>query len=209
MKALIVVDVQLDFVGGNLAVPDAHQIIPVVNKLIDAFDNKEYPIFFTLDSHPANHGSFASVQGVSPFTAGVLDGIPQVFWPDHCVEGTSGAAIHADVDMPTHVQPVMIKKGMDPMRDSYSGFADAGGRATELLAAMGRKRVHVNDEVYVCGLATDYCVKATALDAARLGFNTCVIFDACRGVAPNTSIAAIEELLHADVKVKASKWLTI
>jgi nicotinamidase/pyrazinamidase len=214
VKALIVVDVQNDFMpGGSLAVPDGDKIIPVVNDLVDRFDDNNWPVFYTRDSHPADHGSFASVQGELPFTAGMLNGIFQMFWPDHCVVGTEGHKIHKDIKWPTRDRKgIIIDKGVDPRYDSYSGFADAGGQATGLLMALGRSGVPCKDSdarklfpLVICGLATDYCVKATALDAFKLGFEVRVVLDACRGVACESTVKAIYEMVHVGVKME-TKW---
>lgn len=208
MKALIVVDAQNDFMpGGSLAVPEGDQIVQTVNKLIDEFDDDRYPIFFTRDAHPANHGSFASEQGIEPFTMGELSGDPQMLWPDHCIVGTRGFEICGSIETPLHTKYLLVDKGMDPKRDSYSGFADAGGRATELLMSLVKLGVKTGDELYICGLATDYCVKATALDAARLGFKVRVILDACRGVAAESMVRAIYEMLATNIDITAHRWM--
>ena len=182
-----------------MAVPESDQIILVVNKLIDRFDDNHDPIFYTRDAHPANHGSFASVQDVDPFTMGMLGNDVQMFWPDHCVVGTDGFEINKAVETPVHSKHLTIDKGMDPKHDSYSGFADAGGRATELLMSLGKVNVKSEDTLVICGLATDYCVKATAVDAVKLGFEVVVALDACRGVAAESTVTAIYEMLAVGI----------
>ncbi|MBA3700253.1 MAG: bifunctional nicotinamidase/pyrazinamidase [Planctomycetes bacterium] len=176
MKALILVDIQNDFCpGGALAVADGDAVVAVANRLMSTVDL----VVATQDWHPANHGSFASNNpGRKLFDLGDLGGLPQVMWPDHCVQWTGGAQFHPGLDTKriTRVFP----KGTDATIDSYSGFFDNGKRkATGLgdwLKAMGVT------EVLICGLATDYCVKATAIDAAGLGFTTRLMLDGCRGV---------------------------
>lgn len=176
MKALILVDIQNDFCpGGALAVADGDAVVPVANRLMDTVDL----VVATQDWHPADHGSFASNHaGKQVFDMGDLAGLPQVMWPDHCVQWTGGAQFHPGLDTKriTRVFP----KGTDPTIDSYSGFFDNGKRkATGLGDWLKAKGV---TEVLICGLATDYCVKATAIDAAQLGFRTVLVEDACRGV---------------------------
>lgn len=176
MKALILVDIQNDFCpGGALAVADGDAVVPVANRLMSAVDL----VVATQDWHPASHGSFASNNpGKQVFTMGDLAGLPQVMWPDHCVQWTGGAQFHPGLDTKriAHVFP----KGTDATIDSYSGFFDNGKRkATGLGDWLKGKGV---TEVLICGLATDYCVKATAIDAAQLGFRTVLVEDGCRGV---------------------------
>lgn len=176
MKALIVVDIQNDFLpGGALAVEKGDEIIPVVNKLMRQFDL----VIATQDWHPANHGSFASNHpGKKPGEMIVLNGLNQVLWPDHCVQGTSGAEFNAALERRrfSHI----FQKGIDPAVDSYSGFFDNGKKIDTGLGNFLKS--NEVSEVYVVGLATDYCVKYTALDAAALGFRTFVITDATRAV---------------------------
>jgi len=176
MKALILVDLQNDFCpGGALPVPEGDAVIPVANALQSRFD----VVVATQDWHPANHASFAaSHPGHKPGESIDVDGLTQVLWPVHCVQGTWGAEFHPRLDR-TRIARV-FRKGTDPRIDSYSGFFDNGRRHATGLADYLRER-KVN-EVFVCGLATDYCVKFTALDAIELGFATHVILDACRGV---------------------------
>lgn len=176
MKALIVVDIQNDFLpGGALAVEKGDEIIPVVNKLMRQFDL----VIATQDWHPANHGSFASNHpGKKPGEMIVLNGLNQVLWPDHCVQGSFGAEFNAALDSKRFFR--IFQKGMDPAVDSYSGFFDNGKKIDTGLGNF-LKSTGVS-EVYVVGLATDYCVKYTALDATALEFRTLVIADATRAV---------------------------
>lgn len=176
MRALLLVDVQNDFLpGGSLAVAEGDQIVPVINDCIDRFD----VVVATKDWHPAEHESFASQHFGSEVGDQVdLHGLPQILWPDHCVQHSAGSEFAAELDAAAidHV----IYKGDDPQVDSYSGFFDNDRRhATGLHAWLQAKGVTA---VYVAGLATDYCVKFTALDAIDLGYQVYLITDACRGV---------------------------
>ena len=176
MNALILVDIQNDFVpGGALAVPQGDQIVPVVNRLQPRFP----VVVATQDWHPATHGSFAANHpGRQPGELIELNGLTQILWPTHCVQNTAGADF-----VPTLARTGwdrVFVKGTDPQIDSYSGFFDNGHRQSTGLCDYLRER-GVTD-VYVVGLATDYCVKFTALDALELGFKTHLIEDACRGV---------------------------
>lgn len=200
MNCLILVDLQNDFLpGGALAVPDGDAVIAVANQL-----QPHFPLVVaTQDWHPANHGSFAvNHPGQKVFEQIQLNGLPQTLWPVHCVQGTHGAelagSLHRD-----RIAKVFLK-GTDPAIDSYSGLFDNGHRKStglgEWLKAKG-----VTD-VLVCGLATDYCVKFTALDAVKAGFKTHLIEDACRGVnlGPNDVKQAIEEMKKAEVAITTS-----
>ena len=200
MKALILVDIQNDFVpGGALAVTDGDQVVDVANQMIPKFDC----VVATQDWHPANHKSFASQHtGTQIGDQFDLNGLPQTAWPDHCVQGTDGAEFVAGLsELGTeHV----FQKGTDAEIDSYSGFFDNGHRsATGLGDFLKSKSV---DEVFVMGLATDYCVKFTALDAIGLGLKTSLIQDGCRGVDlnPGDIQAAIEEMKAAGVTIVSS-----
>jgi nicotinamidase/pyrazinamidase len=199
-RALILVDIQNDFVpGGALAVSEGDRVVPVANELQKHFDL----IVATQDWHPAGHGSFAS-QHSGKHVGDIIElsGLPQVLWPDHCVQRTNGAAFHPQLDMSRVAK--IFQKGADPEIDSYSGFFDNGHRrGTGLAEYLKGERV---TEVFVCGLATDYCVKFTALDARQLGFETTLVADACRGVnlKPGDVDAAIEEMRQAGVKVISS-----
>lgn len=179
MKALLVVDVQNDFFeDGSLPVPDSYQIIPVINNLIEIFDFK----VFTQDWHPPNHKSFASNHpGKEVFDVIKLNGIDQILWPDHCVQESQGSQFQEDIKIPGDA-PV-FKKGKDPEVDSYSGFFDnKKGHSTGLGDFLKEKGV---DEVFICGLAADVCVKFTALDSVELGFQTNLIADGTAAVNMN------------------------
>ena len=194
--ALVLVDLQNDFCpGGALAVARGDQTIAVANRVARHFDT----VVATQDWHPADHGSFAVNRGAKPYDVGELGGLPQVMWPPHCVQGSRGAAFHPDLDTSriVHVFP----KGTDASIDSYSGFWDNGQRKATGLGDWLRAR-GVTD-VYVLGLATDYCVKATALDAVAEGFTTYLIEDGCRAVElhPGDGERAIEAMRAAGVIV--------
>lgn len=180
---LIVVDVQNGFMpGGGLPVPRGDEVVPVVNALSSRFAN----VVLTQDWHPAGHASFASSHtGKQPFELMAMPYGDQVLWPDHCVQGTQDAALHADLQAP-HAQ-LILRKGFHAGVDSYSAFKEADGRSTGLAAylqARGLKDVHV------CGLATDFCVAWTALDARSAGFEVTVHEAACRAIDLNGSLAA-------------------
>ncbi len=200
MKALILVDIQNDFcTGGALAVPHGEDVVPLANRLMERSDL----IVATQDWHPAGHGSFAVNQDRKPFELGELGGLPQVMWPAHCVEWTGGAQFHLGLD--TRRIARVFPKGTDAGIDSYSGFFDNGRRkATGLGDWLKAQRV---DEVLICGLATDYCVKATAIDAAGLGFRTTLVEDACRGVGlqPGDIPTAIAAMRAAGVAIEAAR----
>lgn len=195
-KALIIVDMQNDFCpGGTLAVKEGDQIVPLINNLQNKFDL----VVATQDWHPKNHKSFASNNGKKVGEIIELNGLKQILWPDHCVQGSEGAALRKDLDA-TKIQKI-FQKGTDPSIDSYSGFFDNGHKkATGLGEYLKKQGV---DIVYVVGLATDYCVKFTALDAVDLGFKTNLIKDACRGVNLQASDAdrAIQEMQAKGVKI--------
>ncbi len=174
-KTLLLVDVQNDFSPtGALPVPEGDQIVSVINRLLPHFEH----VIATQDWHPAGHASFASVHGKNPGEVIDLNGIAQIMWPDHCVQGSFGAEFieQLNTDAIEHV----VQKGTDQAIDSYSGFFDNQRlQATGLSDYLRRQGL---TDVYIVGLATDYCVKFTALDSAEQGFNTWVIKDACRGV---------------------------
>jgi len=181
--ALIVVDVQNCFTpGGSLAVGKGDEIIPLINTLAAKFKN----VVLTQDWHTANHVSFASQHpGKKPFETIKLPYGTQVLWPDHCVQGTDGAAIHKDIKIP-HAQ-LVIRKGFNPLVDSYSAFIEADGKSKTGLDGYLKGRGIKN--VFVVGLATDFCVGWTAIDARKLGLTATVIEDACRGIDTNGSLA--------------------
>jgi nicotinamidase/pyrazinamidase len=193
-SALVVVDVQYDFLpGGNLAVDDGDAIIPLVNRLGARFEN----VVLTQDWHPAGHISFASSHsGAAPFSLIDLPYGEQVLWPDHCVQESRGAALSADLDLP-HAQ-LVIRKGFHPDVDSYSGFFEAD--RTTPTGLTGYLRERGIGRLFVVGLATDFCVAWTALDARRQGFATVVVEDACRAIDHDGSLArALADLDAAGV----------
>lgn len=201
MNCLVIIDVQNDFCpGGALPVPEGDQIVPVICRLIRGFDR----VVATQDWHPPNHLSFADNHpGRKPGEVIQLAGMEQILWPIHCVQHTRGAELHPDLDR-SAIHRVFYK-GTDPQIDSYSGFFDNGHRHStgleDYLRSEGIKKI------YLCGLATDYCVKWTALDAVRLGFETYVVEDACRGVElhPGDVAAALQEMSLAGVSLVRSE----
>ena len=205
MKALILVDIQNDFIpGGALEVPRGDEVIPVANRVQKRFDL----VVATQDWHPANHGSFAANHpGKKPGDVIELSGLEQILWPVHCVQNTTGAEFAPELD--TGNIKKVFQKGTDPAIDSYSGFYDNGYRKAtglgDFLKAQG-----VSD-VYVMGLATDYCVKFSALDAVKLDFNTFLIEDGCRGVELSSGDVArsISEMERAGVEVTGSKHVRV
>lgn len=182
--ALIVVDVQNCFLpGGSLAVTNGDAVLPVINALAGKFRN----VVATQDWHTPGHASFASAHaGKKPFDTIAMPYGQQVLWPDHCVQGTEGAALSAGLKIP-HLQ-LVIRKGYNPDVDSYSGFVEADGTTKTGLAGYLKERGI--SRVFVVGLATDFCVAWTALDARKAGFEAAVIEDACRGIDLNGSVAA-------------------
>jgi nicotinamidase/pyrazinamidase len=200
-KALVLVDLQNDFIpGGSLAVREGDAVIPVAN----AVQKKPWDVIVaTQDWHPKNHGSFASNhRGKHPGDMITLGGLPQVLWPDHCVQGSRGAEFHPVLDR-SRVTKV-FRKGTDPEIDSYSTFFDNAHRKSTGVGDY-LKGENVTD-VYLLGLATDYCVKYSALDAVHLGFRTHVVIDGCRGVelSPGDTKAAVEEMRRAGVEIVTS-----
>ncbi|MBA7623242.1 Nicotinamidase [subsurface metagenome] len=174
-QALVIVDLQNDFCpGGSLAVPDGDKIVPVVNDLIEKFSRAGLPIFAIRDWHPDNHVSFKAQGGL---------------WPPHCIQNTPGAEFHPDLRLPDSA--TIISKADNPERDAYSGF-----EGTDLAALLKEAGV---DHIIVCGLATDYCVKATALDSLMAGLGVTVVEEAIRGVdvQPGDSRKALDELQAA------------
>lgn len=199
-KALILVDLQNDFLpGGALAVPDGDQVVPVANLLQLHFDR----VVATQDWHPADHGSFAANHaGKSPGELVQLSGQPQILWPVHCVQGTPGAELAPGLERPK-IEKVFFK-GIDREVDSYSAFFDnAAQRSTGLGEYLRDTGV---TEVYVMGLATDYCVQFSAIDAAKLGFKTYAVEDGCRGVdlQPGDSERAFEAMRRAGIEIVSS-----
>jgi nicotinamidase/pyrazinamidase len=182
-SALLVIDVQNGFLpGGSLAVKDGEQVVPVINRMAKAFFN----VVITQDWHTAGHVSFASSHpGKNPFETIDLPYGKQVLWPDHCVQGTDSAALSKDLSIP-HAG-LVIRKGFHRDVDSYSAFTEADGKTTTGLAAYLKARRLT--KVFVAGLATDFCVAWTALDARKAGFETYVVEDACRGIDNQGSLA--------------------
>ncbi len=200
MRALILVDLQNDFCpGGALAVPAGDETIPIANRVMPHFST----VVVTQDWHPTEHKSFAvNNPGTKPGDVTEINGVSQVMWPAHCVQETPGAEIHAGLDRAKVAD--LFKKGTDPDFDSYSGFFDTGRKkATGLAAYLTERWIK---QVYVMGLATDYCVKWTALDAKELGFDVYLIADGCRAVElhPGDGEAAIEEMKAAGVHIVES-----
>jgi nicotinamidase/pyrazinamidase len=203
MKALILVDIQNDFCpGGALAVPKGDEVVAVANRLIPRFPL----VVATQDWHPADHGSFAANHpGAAPYQMSELSGLPQVLWPVHCVQDTAGAAFHPALDRKAIRR--IFPKGTDATVDSYSGFFDNGRRkGTGLGEYLKAEQV---DEVAVLGLATDYCVKATVLDALGLGLKVTLVSDGCRAVdiQAGDGERAIAEMSKAGAKVCTSQEL--
>lgn len=198
MNALLIIDIQNDFLpGGALAVAGGDEIIPIVNELMEGFDL----VIATKDWHPPDHGSFAKNHpGHALFENIALHGLPQTLWPVHCVQNTKGAEFPAELDI-LRIDKI-FKKGTSPEIDSYSGFHDNGHRHSTGLADFLRKK-GVTD-LTICGLATDYCVKFTALDAIAEGFKTTVHLPACRGVniQPEDITNAIAGMREAGVIVE-------
>ena len=176
MNALILVDIQNDFIpGGNLAVPSGDEIIPIVNEFQNSFDL----VVATQDWHPQTHKSFASNHaGKKPFEKIILHGLEQILWPDHCIQGSAGAKFHASLN--TNKVECIFRKGMDSEIDSYSGFYDNGYKKSTGLSGYLRERKVL--KIFVCGLAADYCVYYTAKDAIKENFETYIIEDATRAI---------------------------
>ncbi len=201
MNALILVDLQNDFLpGGALAVPNGDAVISVANELMPLF----YMIIATQDWHPENHGSFAANHpGAQPGNMTELGGLPQVLWPVHCVQNKDGAAFAPGLNSEKITD--IIQKGTDPGIDSYSGFYDNGHRQATGLESLLKS--HGVKKIFILGLATDYCVKFTAIDGSQLGFDTYLVADGCRGVElRDGDIAhAMTEMRQAGVKIISSK----
>ena len=199
-KALIIVDLQNDFCeGGALAVPGANEIIPYVNLLME--ENEYDQIILTQDWHPADHKSFASKNGKKVGDNIILNGIPQHMWPDHCVQGTFGAEFHKDLnrDKVTHI----IQKGTNVDFDSYSGFQDNNHFVKTGLDDF--LKYHDIQLLEVVGLALDYCVKFTAIDAFNAGFITCLHFNGTKAVnvKPDSAKNTIYDLAEKGITILA------
>ena len=188
---LIVVDVQNDFCpGGALAVPRGDEIIPIVNRLTARFRN----VVLTQDWHPSGHSSFASSHpGKKPFETVTAFYGPQVLWPDHCVQGTKGAAFHDSLDVP-HAA-LIVRKGIHSAIDSYSTFYENDRKTPTGLTGYLRERGLTR--LFIAGLAFDFCVRYSAEDARRQGFDAFVVKDACRGIDLDGSVAATHTSLSA------------
>ncbi len=182
-KALLIVDVQNDFCpGGALGVPEGDKIIPVINKYIKIFTKEKLPIFLTRDWHPIKTKHFKDFGGI---------------WPVHCIQNTKGAAFHPKLKIPK--QAIFLYKGMDPKKDCYSSFHAEDEKGTDLaklLVVMGIK------ELYIAGLATDYCVRFSTRDAIKHGFKVKILMDAIKGVnlKPDDSQKAIKEMVKEGAK---------
>ncbi|MCB2156112.1 bifunctional nicotinamidase/pyrazinamidase [bacterium] len=203
-RALLLIDIQNDFCpGGNLPVEEGDQVVPVANKLRSRFKI----VAATRDWHPANHCSFASTHAGKEIgdTVELENGVKQALWPAHCVQDTPGAEFHPDLDIrPTDL---IVDKAADPKVDAYSEFFDEAGQPSTALVDLLRERdVSV---LYVCGLATNICVRATTLDALKLGFEVHVVTDGVRGVdlQPGDSERALQEMEKAGAKLETSEQI--
>jgi len=180
-KALIIVDVQNDFCpGGKLGISGGDKIVPKVNEYIKAFRGKDVDIFVTRDCHPKKTRHFSKYGGK---------------WPDHCVKGTKGARFHPGLNIPE--ESVIVSKGMDPAKDSYSAFHAFDRKGNTFLKLLREKKI---DTIYIAGLATDYCVKETGLDAIKKGFKVKILIDAIEGVDKEVSKKAIGKLVSLGVE---------
>ena len=195
-SVLLIIDVQNSFLpGDSLAVKDGDQIVPVINRIATAFAH----VVMTQDWHPAGHSSFASSHaGKKPFETIDLPYGKQVLWPDHCVQGTDGAALSNELSIPQ--AELILRKGFHKGVDSYSAFTEADGKTSTGLAAYFRARQL--ERVFVAGLATDFCVAWSALDARKAGFETYVVEDGCRAIDTDGSLAkAWSDMNKAGVKL--------
>ena len=188
---LLVIDVQNDFCpGGNLAVPEGDKVVPVINRLAQRFHH----VVVTQDWHPAGHHSFASSHaGRKPYDTIEAAYGPQILWPDHCVQGTEGAEFHPGLALRN--LELVIRKGFRPHIDSYSALYENDHKTPTGLAGYLRERGI--KRVFVCGLALDFCVRYSAEDARRQGFDVAVIEDACRGIDLGGSVKAARESFAA------------
>ena len=195
MKALIVIDVQNDFCpGGALAVADGDAIVPGINTLMDSFD----AVVLTQDWHPAGHSSFASTHGAAPMSLTDMPYGPQVLWPDHCIQGSTGAAFHKDL----RIDPanLIIRKGYNPAIDSYSAFFE--NDHTTPTGLHGYLQTRGITTLTMVGLATDFCVNYSAVDAAKLGYDVTVNSALCRAIDFDGSRKAAETAMQkAGVKL--------
>ncbi|KXK39211.1 MAG: bifunctional nicotinamidase/pyrazinamidase [Saprospiraceae bacterium] len=207
MNAFIIVDIQNDFCpGGALAVHDGDRIIPVINKLVLQFDT----VVLTQDWHPDGHSSFASSHpGKQPYETIELSYGTQVLWPDHCVQGTSGADFHPDLEQ--QAGQLILRKGFRKGIDSYSAFYE--NDQTTVTGLSGYLKNRGVDTLYICGLATDFCVKWSALDGIKEGFSVYVVEDAVAGIDLNDSVAAawkemeaagVQRIISTDIALKSA-----
>jgi len=197
MKALLIVDIQNDFLpGGALGVADGDKVIPLINKL----SGHDFDIVIaSKDWHPENHGSFAATHGKKPGEHVELKGLDQILWPVHCVQGSSGAELSDELSQ-SKIDKVFFK-GTDQEIDSYSAFFDNGHlKSTGLGDFLKSKGI---TDVYIAGIATDYCVKFSVIDAAKLGFKTYVVIDACKPVnlQEGDEDRAVEEMKEVGAKI--------
>jgi len=203
MKTLVIIDVQNDFMpGGPLEVPEGNMIIPVINKIENYFDL----IVATQDWHPADHRSFASNHLYKkPFDRVFLRGAEQILWPDHCIQGSSGAEFHTDIE--TKKIAAIFRKGMDLETDSYSGFYDNNHILTTGLA--GYLREKGTSEIHFCGLAADICVYYSILDSISEGFSSILVEDASRPLYPDKFDDVKCELAKKGAHIISSNELTV
>ncbi len=188
---LLVIDVQNDFCpGGALAVPDGDAVVPTINALMQRFQH----VILTQDWHPNGHSSFASSHpGAEPFDAIDMPYGTQTLWPDHCVQGTPGAAFHPELALDR--AELIIRKGFRPAIDSYSAFFENDQQTPTGLTGYLRERGL--NRVFCCGLATDFCVRFSAEDAVRQGFATRVLTEACRAIDRDASLAQAQQAMLA------------
>lgn len=197
-SALIIVDIQYDFLTGSLAVENGNEIIPIINTLQNHFSL----VVATQDWHPDNHKSFASNHdGKNEFDVIDLNGNEQVLWPDHCVQGTDGALFSAELNQ-KRIEAI-FRKGMDREIDSYSGFYDNGRKKNTGMAGYLKDRKIEN--IFICGIASDFCVYYTALDGLSLDFNVFVIEDASRHINADGNKKAMNDLRSKGAKIIQSK----
>ncbi|HHR5848043.1 TPA: bifunctional nicotinamidase/pyrazinamidase [Providencia alcalifaciens] len=199
-SALLLVDLQNDLcTGGALAVQQSEQVIETANRMIDTCQAQGTTVIASQDWHPKDHLSFAVNSGHPVGTLGELNGLPQVWWPEHCIQGSHGADFHAQLNI--HAIQKVFTKGENPQVDSYSAFFDNDRISqTELHPWLQQQGIR---HLTVMGIATDYCVKFTVLDALKLGYCVDVLVDGCRGVnlAPEDSELALAEMQNAGAKL--------
>jgi nicotinamidase/pyrazinamidase len=202
-RVLLIIDVQNDFCpGGSLAVEEGDAVVPVINRIMPLFSR----VVATQDWHPSDHVSFAaSHPGRKPLDVVDAGGIEQVLWPDHCVQGTRGAELHPRLEV-GRIE-LVLRKGLRRMLDSYSAFFE-NDHSTDTGLRFYLKGMRARD-IFICGLATDYCVLASALDARRLGFRVTLVRDACRGVDyPRGSVGkALAAMEASGVRIAESATL--